>query len=245
MDDLRDLISGGAIGHYRLTDCTEIVFELIHNVFGWRNEKNVGIAKGQFTGEYGGDIYASAAASHMYSELCCSQLAVAAICPLFETLFYRAFAKIGEKFDINRTTQTHPRITSKTIKDDDRWNPGKVLFLSNGKFGEDIRKGTIQLLDALGYPGSLRADFAIIDPLFWYRNRILHEGYEWKAHTATNATDMIEKEKWEIWFSPILSDNKVVGYTLNDNLVDAALKCLETVASKLRQIEYDLKPSPK
>jgi len=246
-----------------MTSCFETAKKIISHVCSLRNELNVQIKKSDFSGPHGGDFYAEMCEEHAYAEIACCQVITASLCPIFETLFIRAISKIKPLFEKSGRAKTHLRWTS-SIAEVDPWNP-KVYFEEGKSPNRDnFSHGCVQLLSAIGCEANHALSIKekdVIEALFWYRNRILHEGYEWREETLKKATNHLNQHpRWcekrddgeaLSWFfvATITSteDGKEVIepwlVTLTDNLARPALDCVESVAKKLKAIEDNLKTS--
>ncbi|MBX3396772.1 MAG: hypothetical protein KF841_15550 [Phycisphaerae bacterium] len=247
--NLMDELLGGAIGHYGLAGSFETLKELVQRIHVWGDEKDASISNGDFSGEYGGDIYADLCIGRCFVDAACSQTVVAAICPFIESLFTRAFAIMRPAWQAGSAIKSHLRWTKQLKPGDEykRWSPSWVFNVKSYP-RQGFIEGTQQLLEALGFGSAIPTDspeFNLVSALFLYRNKSLHHGYEWPTDPLNafklNMDAASRKDsRWQQWFDISTIGADLWMITITKQLVVDSLGAMQSIATSLREIENEI-----
>jgi hypothetical protein len=222
--DVLDEVMGGAIGHYNLKTHLETIKELCERIYTWRNEKAAELGDGSFPGGTGDLVYEDLCYEYMFVDAACSQTVVAAICPLIETLFARAFEKI-------RTARESKHKGRCSVP----WKQNRMGFVEHKQ----------KVLDALGFPNAISVDSEVLFALFKFRNNSMHQGYKWEAKELERFSQLVKSRnasqgRWKNWFDISTLGDDPYLVTITKSLAAAALNSVKSVAQKLRDVEQSI-----
>lgn len=190
-----DYYTNCPLAYWELHDLKLFVSSILDTVYTRRNETNVALANNDFTGECAGDEYADTCLTFVLENVACSNIAVAALAPLFESLFAKAIARFREFMKGLKPTR-HLR---SELSDDDFWNP-YVVATSTGQ-QKNVLDGFKQLMVTLGFERAICDElWRVLHALFAYRNKALHGGYEWLVDDRKALMGNIQRNHWDEWF---------------------------------------------
>ena len=256
--DVLDELRGGPIGHFGLESSVETINALTDYIYTWRNEKDAVLKDSDFSADYSGDYYVDLCVERHFVDAACSQTIVAAICPLFETLFSRAFSRIKKVCADNKTEfKNHKRWTLELEPRDEhkRWSPYWV-FNEGDWPRRNLLEGYQNLLEAIGFETAipkLSHEAQVLAALFMYRNKSLHHGYEWPSEVCNNLKRAVEslkstvedrsngRDRWKTWFQLHSVGEEPCLITITKQFVLDAVASIKPIATKLREVEVSLK----
>lgn len=92
-------------------------------------------------------------------------------------------------------------------------------------------RGILQLVDSTGLTPHLPADYAkVLNALFKYRNKMLHQGFEWLPSERTNFEAMIVSEGWPSdWFERSLTNGETWIIYMSDVLIRHTLTRIDEI----------------
>jgi hypothetical protein len=164
----------------------------------------------------------------VYDDAAHSMAAVGMLAPFCESLFYQAFQGIRKQVRSNKDLcETHDRWQRPT---DEAWD---CHFVWNSrKRRKDLLKGIAQLADATQLTAHLPKNYEDnLTPLFAYRNKMFHGGFEWRMEERTKFERRIKECRWESkqWFSFARSGGAPWIIYLTNKYVDLCMTTIDEV----------------
>lgn len=174
------------------------------------------------------DMWIEQLEASVYQDAANSMAAVGMLAPLFEALFTTLFRTLGRA-----KTQDLTRTDRATRADADYWNP-QVVFGSKGR-SENLVAGILQLSADTGLHPLMPKDYAkVLTALFYYRNMMFHNGFEWPIERRQSFTDLLKGQGLpDAWFSTSTRNGEVWIYYMSRILVD---RCLALVDETLTAV---------
>jgi hypothetical protein len=177
----------------------------------------------------------------VYADVAYSGAAVGAIAPLFEAVFGYEIPKLRPFYKTEHDGAAHARWK---LPPNDFWNP-KVQANKKGERKtrrdedeatlENIQHGTLQLLTALGIVHRFPANFDdVTQCLFYFRNRSLHNGYEWPITERKKFKEHVEKHGWRNRFSLTTVGGQLWLAGLEDSFI---FECFELLKETVKTFE--------
>lgn len=176
-------------------------------------------------GEYGmhlTDSWVDEMHGSVFQDAAHSMAAIGMLAPLVESLFVGIFRGIRDIAPpVKPVTPTGARAAY--VADRKFWDPHYVF--GGRRSQKDIVRGIQQLVDSTGLTPFLPGDYAVVlDALFKYRNKMLHQGFEWPPAERANFEAMIVRERWpSAWFERSLTNGETWIIYMSDVLISLAL----------------------
>ena len=131
-----------------------------------------------------------------FADLARSHAFICTMAAFLESLFKRCLPAVGKSFN-GSLPNNHPRVVRFANSLSSFWDPRKPEKDQSG-----IAKRICDILEASGLNRYFGSEFArLITAVFAYRNRMVHNGYEWDPEERTQFNDQINRESWSQWFS--------------------------------------------
>lgn len=217
--------------------------ELLEIVFTWRNEQSLFVNEidlSTIPPQYQGDVYADQCHSHIYQCVACSNAATGSLAPCFEGLFLHEFALLHEKYGGCFKANSHERWR---LTENEFWAPSVVSENGTKRDMPDLVRGIQQLLTALGIDDHFPADMMrTLKALFAFRNRALHQGYEWPVESRESFERRVKDEGWGNFFTIARFGDQPWMIYATDTLVSEALTLFDRTQSAFHGIRKSLKP---
>jgi len=188
------------------------------------------IEKSKFddTDEFG-DHHVNLCHQSVYRDAAISMAAVGALAPFIEGLLVHMFRFLRDNQAEQKMSGNHARWK---IANEIAWDPHLWLNPKNTRTQTNIATGTIQLMEALqiqaSFPDNLKQ---VLEALFQYRNKMLHNGTEWPVEEREKFENTIENKRWDNWFSAAKRGDQPWCFYMTQDLIDV---CLETAESLLK-----------
>lgn len=148
-----------------------------------------------------------------------SASAIGMLAPLLESLFVGIFGGIR---DIALPVQpvTLAGMRAAHAADPDFWDP-HLVFNATGRKHKDVLLGIVQLVEATGLTPHMPADYArMLAAIFSYRNKMLHNGFEWPPAERAKFESTIVREGWPInWFDRSTTNGETWIIYMSDVLI--------------------------
>lgn len=148
-----------------------------------------------------------------------SASAIGMLAPLLESLFVGIFGGIRDiEAPVHAVTPTGPRAGA--IADKKFWDPHYV-FNARGKRSPDVLRGIVQLVETTGLAPHMPADYArMLGAIFGYRNKMLHNGFEWPPAERAKFESTIVREGWPTnWFDRSTTNGETWIIYMSDVLI--------------------------
>lgn len=180
---------------------------MLTELFTWRNALHGDISEHEWDLEretVGTDEHGLAHAKRAesmehscYRDTACSHAAVGALAPFIEGLLAHMFQFL-RRIAGKGADSGHERWK---LEAEDFWDPHKIIEDGNLGKNHDIVRGTIQLVEALDIGCYFPHPFnKVLAALFTFRNRALHDGYDWPPKKRAEFAKLVEKSDWRSWF---------------------------------------------
>lgn len=175
---------------------------------GMRNERAV-------------DEWADLLHGSTYQSATRSMAALGMLAPLIESLFYQAFQGIRARFyglDVIPVGDARSGMS----KPDEFWDCHFFYDAKKKKKNtKDLMQGTMQLAAAVNLTPHLPGDLlATLEPLFRYRNKMFHFGFEWPPKECLKFAKQIADEKWAALFSSATQGDVRFIFYMTDELIN-------------------------
>lgn len=235
-----DSFSLPGLVYWRLFDVKQVACGVIDDVYTVRNEINTQLEKGDWNFPDSGDAYADTCYDLVFKEMACSYVTVAAIAPIFETMFCKAALAYRQMLRVEHPPTERARWK---LADDAKWSPYCLWTKDGAK--TNLIEGFFQLLGAIDQTNAiLPKSKRIICALFAYRNQALHRGYEWESDDVAKFAKRLKAEGWDDLFFV----NRKGGTNtsppwliwMTDVFIKRSLDELDTVAAALRDVAKNL-----
>jgi hypothetical protein len=193
-DDL--LRSGECFPDYDPHQHLETILDMLKVLLRWRDIFKDRIQEAKKNGD--SDAYIEGCIEGTYAHIGYCHTAVAALAPMFEGMFAHEFMVLrlinGDKV---------PDGEHRRCKKDAEvfWNP-KLSVNRKDELEQNVQQGSVQILTALNLIKRFPPKFkSATEALFTYRNRSLHDGYEWPKEKRVKFKKLIDGHGWGDWFS--------------------------------------------
>jgi hypothetical protein len=163
--------------------------------------------------------------SSVYHDAARSAAAVGMLAPFVENLFvgiYRGIGKMG--VDV----LGHDPASERSVRAVTRfWDPHYVY--ATREIRDDLVGGILQLAEASGLAPHLPADLkAVLEALFGYRNKILHNGFEWPVAERESFANRIKS--WPAgWFESATSNGQPWVWYMSDAFTARVVALIDEV----------------
>lgn len=211
--------------------------ELIDVVFTWRNSLHGDISEAEHDlriSPGGMEEMAAVASTHdlyhksVYRDAAAVQASVGALAPFLENFFIHAFNYLSCLHRDAESLNSHPR-----------WQRSLSLFW-DVKNPNGIVSALFELREALELHEWLHeSDLAHIELLFIFRNRSLHNAYEWPQEKLDAFSKCVEEKKWTNYVSWATSGNKPWMAYLKDVFLFETLKISQSIVSGFEKVAND------
>ena len=142
----------------------------------------------------------------VYQDAAHSMAAIGMIAPFIESVFYQAFQNIGHEMTKDISPPNNHARWQRPAQD--QWDCHFVWV--NGRRKDDLVRGIIQLIDAIGMTSYMPDDLKpTLSALFEYRNKMFHCGFEWPLEERRRFDKRLNESGWPPdWFSKATSDGE-------------------------------------
>jgi hypothetical protein len=231
----------------------EAIREFLHVVFSWKNELAAETAEPITTDNVDRDVEDHVNRLHnlVYQDAACSHAAVGALAPFFEGMFIHEFSYLRKLHNGEPLSEHHRwKLSANHF-----WNPHCVSDKGTIAKKHDIVRGAMQLVKALCIDGTFQErDLTVwesarytgierqfpsemdntLRALFTYRNRALHNGYEWPRTAREEFFKLCEDKGWADWFAWSTSGGAPWIASMKDLFI---LQCLDVAATASKTFE--------
>lgn len=186
---------------------------------------------GEAQGEYGIHLqnsWVDEMHGTVFQDAAHSMAAIGMLAPLLESIFVGVFRGIRD-ITPPATPVTPTGRRAAFIADTKFWDPHYVF--GGPRREKDVVRGILQLVDSTGLTPHLPADYAqVLNALFKYRNKMLHQGLEWLPTERTSFERMIVSEGWPSdWFERSLTNGETWIIYMSDVLIRHTLTRIDEV----------------
>ena len=160
-----------------------------------------------------------------YRDAACAHSAIGALAPFYEGVFQHEFAalRVALEWRKRELPKTHHRWQ---LEPDDFWSLSVVSEKGTKGDNPDVARTAGQLFAALAIGDKFPPDFAkVVKALFAYRNRALHNGYEWPTAARDKFAELASKSGWSDWFAWSTIGGELWISSVADDFI---AKCLDT-----------------
>ncbi len=175
-----------------------------------------------------------------YLDSACSHAAVGALAPFFEGFFVREcqwLRSLHLRGDISLSENSNERW--KGFVKDEFWNPRMVF--NDGKYRKELASGLLQIIDALAirnrFPEKLPE---IIGPLFYFRNKVFHNGYEWPIEQRTAFVKAIRERKWDDYFDRSTSGGEPKMFYPKKSFLNESISMAEEMVVHINKLNDEM-----
>lgn len=168
--------------------------------------------------------------SSTYESAAHSMAALGMIAPLLESFFYQAFQGIRNEFYPSTAIPTGHRRAG-MLRLDDFWDC-HCVFDANSKYKSQKKlvPGIMELAEAVGLTPHLPAHLLpTLEPLFRYRNKMFHHGFEWPSIECERFAQQIVDNKWEALFSSATRDDVPFIFYMNPAFISQCMALIHDV----------------
>lgn len=158
-----------------------------------------------------------------YQSAAHSMAAVGMLAPLIESLFYQAFQGIRARF-YEAEFMPAGHVRRGMLKTAEFWDCHFVFKATRqSKCQKDLVPGIMELADAVKLTGHLpRGLRETLEPLFRYRNKMFHFGFEWPPKECEAFRTEIAKNGWGGLFSSATRSDVPFIFYMTDDLINRA-----------------------
>jgi hypothetical protein len=144
-------------------------------------------------------------------------------------LFTAVFREIRRRREKNAPSPTTDKRLM--LSQDFFWNPR--FKLNTNDLDEDFIKGIEELATFTGLAKDLPKNYRnTLKALFTYRNKMVHNGFEWPMDQRRNFASMIAQQKWpKEWFSVATADGEPWMYYMSPQFIEHCLKTVDAILS--------------
>ena len=217
------LLAGHRVADLDLTNQIERLADHARKATGFANELAV-------------DQWVDALHTSIYQDAAHSLAAVGMIAPLIESILVQSFAGIRTK--LARVVVVQPPRSQGS--EQEIWNCRRHVA-TNGRWGTDVVKGTLQLVESIGltplFPSSTAQTLAA---LMAYRNKNFHLGFEWPVVERAAFQKRIEDEGWDDWFRVSTTDEKPWIFYMTPAFVEHCLDFTGKLLDGLGRFVFDM-----
>ena len=153
-----------------------------------------------------------------FAELARSHAFICTIAAFLESLFSLSLPKVGSGFR-GTLIKDHPRVVRFATSTPSFWDPRKP---KKDQSGIAVRIGDI--LAGAGLASYFGSDFGrLTKAIYAYRNKMVHNGYEWDLEERLDFEAQINKEGWSGWFATATSGSEPWFFTMTPSFCEACL----------------------
>jgi hypothetical protein len=182
----------------------------------------VGLANWRASEEWCEHLHASA-----FQDAAHSMAAVGMLAPLIESMFKRAFLGIRDFLTQRQDPLAHS--VRLHMPQDQRWD----CRVARGG-GDDFVRGVLELAGDLGLGAFLPNDLKpTLEALRGYRNKMLHDGFEWPDAERRKFAERVAREWPPHWFTSASTGGLPWIFYMSDAFVDHCLTTVDAILDGL------------